>query len=132
VRYLIHLQYNGTNYHGWQFQPNAITVQQEVDRILSLLLKQKIFTLGCGRTDSGVHAEQFFAHFDCEVPIEDLHGLVKKLAAVDLPGIHFRDIFQFQIRSMPASTPFPEPMNTELPPKEILFCTNFPCIVIKN
>jgi len=93
VRYLIHLQYNGTNYHGWQFQPNAITVQQEVDRILSLLLKQKIFTLGCGRTDSGVHAEQFFAHFDCEVPIEDLHGLVKKLAAVDLPGIHFRDIF---------------------------------------
>jgi len=93
MRYLIHLRYNGTAYHGWQIQPNANTVQQEVNTILRLLLKQNIYTLGCGRTDTGVHAEQFFAHFDVEFPIPEVKELVKKLAAVNLPGIHFRDIF---------------------------------------
>lgn len=64
MRYLIQLTYKGTNYHGWQKQYNAHSVQSEVDEKLSLLLGQNIETLGCGRTDKGVHAKNFYAHFD--------------------------------------------------------------------
>jgi tRNA pseudouridine38-40 synthase len=63
-RYFIELAYNGTKYHGWQLQPNAITVQECLDKALSIYFRQTITTLGCGRTDTGVHAKQFFAHFN--------------------------------------------------------------------
>jgi len=63
-RYFIELAYDGTNYHGWQTQPNAITVQEVLNKALSTLLRQPIETLGCGRTDTGVHAKQFYAHVD--------------------------------------------------------------------
>lgn len=63
-RYFIELAYDGTNYHGWQTQPNAVTVQEMLNKALSTLLRQPIETLGCGRTDTGVHAKQFYAHFD--------------------------------------------------------------------
>jgi tRNA pseudouridine38-40 synthase len=64
-RYFIELSYDGTNYHGWQIQPNAVTVQELLDSALSTVLRETIGTTGCGRTDTGVHATQFFAHFDC-------------------------------------------------------------------
>ncbi|MCQ2253849.1 MAG: tRNA pseudouridine(38-40) synthase TruA, partial [Bacteroidales bacterium] len=64
MRYKIELAYNGRNYHGWQIQPNAITVQERLNKCLSLMLKAEIETLGCGRTDTGVHASHFVAHFD--------------------------------------------------------------------
>jgi len=64
MRYKIELAYNGTRYHGWQIQPNAITVQEVLNKCLSLMLKQPVETLGCGRTDTGVHASHFVAHFD--------------------------------------------------------------------
>jgi len=63
-RYLIEIAYHGGKYHGWQVQNNALTVQETVDAALSTLLRQTIRTLGCGRTDTGVHARQLFAHFD--------------------------------------------------------------------
>lgn len=63
-RYFIELSYNGTDFHGWQTQPNGITVQECLDKALSTYFRQDIVTLGCGRTDAGVHATQFFAHFD--------------------------------------------------------------------
>lgn len=63
-RYFIELSYDGTNYHGWQTQPNGITVQACLDQALSIYFRQEIISLGCGRTDAGVHATQFFAHFD--------------------------------------------------------------------
>lgn len=66
-RYFIELSYNGTDYHGWQIQPNAVTVQECLDKALSVYFRQPVITLGCGRTDSGVHASQFFAHFDLEI-----------------------------------------------------------------
>jgi tRNA pseudouridine38-40 synthase len=65
-RYFIELAYNGTGYHGWQLQPNATTVQECVDKALGIYFRQPISTLGCGRTDAGVHARQFFAHFNLE------------------------------------------------------------------
>ena len=64
MRYFIELAYKGTNYHGWQVQPNAITVQELIDKAFSTILRSKIEVIGAGRTDAGVHAEQLFAHFD--------------------------------------------------------------------
>jgi tRNA pseudouridine38-40 synthase len=63
-RYFLELAFNGTPYHGWQIQPNAITVQAILDKALSTICRQQVETLGCGRTDTGVHATQFYAHFD--------------------------------------------------------------------
>lgn len=66
-RYFIELAYDGTAYHGWQVQPNAVTVQEVLDKALATVLRQRIETTGCGRTDTGVHATQFFAHFNGQV-----------------------------------------------------------------
>ena len=71
MRYFLQLSFNGKNYHGWQLQANAHSVQAELNKALSTLLKQDIETLGCGRTDTGVHAKKFFAHFDTPSTIED-------------------------------------------------------------
>jgi len=71
TRYFIKLSFKGTNYHGWQVQPNAITVQQVLDEDLSLLLGEDITVTGCGRTDTGVHARVFYAHMDCSNRLTD-------------------------------------------------------------
>lgn len=63
-RYFIELAYDGTRYHGWQIQPNAVTVQELLNKALATVLRQPVETTGCGRTDTGVHATEFFAHFD--------------------------------------------------------------------
>jgi tRNA pseudouridine38-40 synthase len=73
-RYFIELSYNGTDYHGWQIQPNGITVQECLDKALSVYFRQPIVSLGCGRTDAGVHASQFYAHFDLiDLPAEKVN-----------------------------------------------------------
>jgi tRNA pseudouridine38-40 synthase len=63
-RYFIFISYKGTSYHGWQIQPNSVTVQKILDDALSVVLNEKISTIGAGRTDTGVHALFFCAHFD--------------------------------------------------------------------
>ena len=65
-RFFIELAYDGTNYHGWQIQQNAVSVQEVLNENLSVILREPIETTGCGRTDTGVHAREFFAHFDVE------------------------------------------------------------------
>jgi len=72
MRYFITLSYDGTRYHGWQIQPNGISVQGELQRGLSLLLRQTIAVTGAGRTDTGVHARMMVAHFDID---EELDGV---------------------------------------------------------
>lgn len=64
TRYFIKLSFKGSQYHGWQVQPNARTIQQVLNEDFSLLLGEKIQVTGCGRTDTGVHARVFYAHFD--------------------------------------------------------------------
>lgn len=64
MRFFIELSYNGKAYHGWQNQPDAISVQEVLEKGLSTLLKQNVAVVGAGRTDAGVHAAQMFAHFD--------------------------------------------------------------------
>ncbi|MBQ7063052.1 MAG: tRNA pseudouridine(38-40) synthase TruA [Bacteroidales bacterium] len=65
-RYAIHLAYNGANYCGWQRQPALPTVQETLEEGLGTLLRLPVPVMGCGRTDSGVHASDFYAHFDSE------------------------------------------------------------------
>lgn len=65
-RYFIYLSYDGTHYHGWQNQPNGISVQQRMEESLTTLLRQSISITGAGRTDAGVHARMMVAHFDIE------------------------------------------------------------------
>jgi tRNA pseudouridine38-40 synthase len=77
-RYFIWFSYDGTQYHGWQLQPNGITVQSELQRCLSLLLREEVNVTGAGRTDAGVHARVMAAHFDTEV-VFDAQELTKKL-----------------------------------------------------
>ncbi len=65
-RYFAELAFDGTKYHGWQIQQNASSVQEVFNRALTVLLRQRVETVGCGRTDTGVHAKTLFVHFDVE------------------------------------------------------------------
>jgi tRNA pseudouridine38-40 synthase len=88
-RYFIQLAYKGTAYHGWQLQNNAVTVQEVLESALSLLLREKSELTGCGRTDTGVHASEFFAHFESE---KDLLPAVLKKYGDKLNGLLPDDI----------------------------------------
>lgn len=78
MRYFITFSYDGTRYHGWQIQPNGISVQGELQRALSTLLREDISVTGAGRTDAGVHARMMVAHFDIGNKV-DTGQLVYKL-----------------------------------------------------
>ena len=78
MRYFITFSYDGTAYHGWQIQPHSISVQEELQKALSTLLRQTIEVVGAGRTDTGVHARKMIAHFDFETAV-DCPQLVYKL-----------------------------------------------------
>lgn len=73
MRYFIELSYKGTNYHGWQIQPDAISVQEEINKAISTVLQQEIKLVGAGRTDTGVHATQMVAHFDTPLILSDAY-----------------------------------------------------------
>lgn len=92
MRYFIRLAYKGTDFHGWQLQPNALSVQQVVQEALQTMLRLPISIIGAGRTDAGVHASQFFAHFDFENAI-DTKELVLKLNAFLPDTVVVYDIF---------------------------------------
>jgi len=70
LRYFIEFAYNGKNFHGFQSQPDASSVQETLEKALSTLFREKIAIVGAGRTDSGVHAKQMFAHFDTEQALD--------------------------------------------------------------
>ena len=93
MRFFIELSYKGTNYHGWQEQPNANTVQAEINSALSTILNTNIEVIGAGRTDTGVHANQMFAHFDCDIDF-DIQNLMFKLNSFLPSDIAIKDIFK--------------------------------------
>lgn len=78
-RYFIYLAYNGEKYFGWQTQPNGETVQETIEKALTILLRTPTAILGAGRTDSEVHATNMVAHFDCEIEGLNLDDLTFKL-----------------------------------------------------
>jgi len=80
TRYFIFISYKGTSYHGWQLQPNSVTVQKIVDEALTVILNENISTTGAGRTDAGVHAMIFCAHFDSIAPdLATIENLIFRL-----------------------------------------------------
>ncbi|WP_295832184.1 tRNA pseudouridine synthase A, partial [uncultured Winogradskyella sp.] len=93
MRYFIQLSYNGSAYHGWQIQPNAVTVQETIQDALSKLLNTNISITGAGRTDTGVHAFQMFAHFDVDETF-DTENLTFKLNSFLPKDIAIQSIFQ--------------------------------------
>ena len=92
MRYFIVFSYFGKSYHGWQSQPNAITVQEVLEDSLSKLLREGITVVGAGRTDTGVHAKQMYAHFDFdgEIKLDDLMFRLNAFLPEDIAvfGIH--------------------------------------------
>ena len=70
MRYFITLGYDGTDFHGWQIQPNGNSVQEELQKALSTLMRQPMEVVGAGRTDAGVHARQMVAHFDSDSAVD--------------------------------------------------------------
>ena len=92
MRYFIEFSYNGSAYFGYQIQPNQISVQEELEKALSTILREPIKTTGAGRTDTGVHAKKMFAHFETEQKIDK--NLVYKLNSFLSENIALKRIFE--------------------------------------
>ncbi|WP_158848432.1 tRNA pseudouridine(38-40) synthase TruA [Algibacter sp. L1A34] len=93
MRYFIELSYNGAAYHGWQIQPDAISIQEVLEKSLSLLLNTPISIMGAGRTDTGVHAKQMFAHFDFEGILDEVN-LAFRLNSFLPQDVAIHDVFK--------------------------------------
>lgn len=95
MRYFIEIGYNGRDFHGWQIQPNAQSIQEIMEHTMSTVFREEIKLVGAGRTDTGVHAKQFFAHFDSDM-ITDIPNLIFKLNSFLPKQIAVYSIFQVQ------------------------------------
>lgn len=93
IRYFIEVAYNGSDYHGWQIQKNAHSVQAELEDALSVLLRKETSVMGSGRTDTGVHALQQFVHFDTDSPL-DPELFIRKINGILPPDIAIYDVKQ--------------------------------------
>lgn len=93
MRYFIRLAYNGSDFHGWQIQPNAVSVQSTIEDALSILLRCKTPITGAGRTDAGVNAHEMFAHFDTDMPIADKSRFILSLNRLCGKKIAIYDIY---------------------------------------
>ena len=93
-RYVILLAYDGTHYAGWQKQPDARSVQGEIEQALQTLTQEEILLYGSGRTDTGVHAEEQFAHFDAHIPVETswLTGRLRRILPEDIFIRHIKEV----------------------------------------
>ncbi len=91
MRYFLELAYRGTHYHGWQRQPNGISVQEVLETALSTILRESVMLTGSGRTDTGVHAGQQFAHFDTDQPLPDT--LIRSLNGMTNGDVAVYDCF---------------------------------------
>ena len=93
-RYFVELAYLGTKFSGWQKQPNAKSIQEVIEKGLSKILRTDIEVVGCGRTDTGVHAKQYFLHFDFEEEIPK--NFVSRLNKIFPPDIAFKQIVEVE------------------------------------
>jgi len=94
-RYFLDISYKGTQFHGWQVQPNAITIQQHLEECLALILRKKTALTASGRTDAGVHALSQIAHFDSNIKL-DLSTMQYKLNNFIHPDISINAIYRVQ------------------------------------
>lgn len=98
-RYFLRLAFDGRRYSGWQIQENAPSVQSELNRALSVILRQKVNTVGCGRTDAGVHARLFYAHFDLPEPVLEPEKTINGVNALLESDIRVTEIFSVENHS---------------------------------
>lgn len=94
LRYFVQLSFLGTRYHGWQIQPNAVSVQEVVEKAFSTILREEIRVVGAGRTDAGVHASFFVLHFDFSKQITDFQKLLFRLNGFLSPDIAIHKIYR--------------------------------------
>ncbi|MDE5772905.1 MAG: tRNA pseudouridine(38-40) synthase TruA [Muribaculaceae bacterium] len=92
MRYFLRLSYDGSAYHGWQRQPNAMSVQQVIEESLQTVLRRPVAITGAGRTDTGVNARVMYAHFDVESPISDRSRLLTSLNRLCGRSVSIHDI----------------------------------------
>ena len=79
MKYFFHIAYDGSKYSGWQWQPNSFSIQEEIEQKLEKIFKDKITVYGCGRTDKGVHASQYFFHIDLKYePYFDIQFVLRQ------------------------------------------------------
>lgn len=81
-RYFMMISFDGSQYHGWQRQENALSIEQKINDALNTILRRDVKLTGCGRTDAGVHAREFFAHFDVEEPLASEDQTVYNLTSM--------------------------------------------------
>ncbi len=93
MRYVLKCAYKGTDFHGWQVQPNAFSVQEALENALSTFFRIKIEITGSSRTDTGVHASEQFAHFDVDFPMPDRQRICHALNAILPLGVAILGIF---------------------------------------
>lgn len=93
IRYLMRLAYNGTPFHGWQLQPNAKSVQGAIEDCFSKMYGKRIGLLGCGRTDTGVHASDFYAHFEVEELKYEPEKMLHKLNSMLPSEVAIKELF---------------------------------------
>lgn len=93
-RYFIQLSYDGTNYHGWQIQPNGITIQETIEKALSVMARETVPLTGAGRTDAGVHASFYMAHFDAKNQNLDTEKIIHNLNCLLPADIAVQRIFK--------------------------------------
>lgn len=89
-RYFLEIAYNGSAFHGWQIQPNSLSVQQVMNECISTMLSHSVNCMGCGRTDAGVHARCFFLHFDTEKELDaDFSFRLNAFLPKEIKILHF-------------------------------------------
>ena len=93
-RYFIQLSYDGTAYHGWQIQPNGISVQETVEKALSVVARESVSVTGAGRTDAGVHASFYVAHFDTENQNLNNEKILHNLNCLLPPDIAVQNVYK--------------------------------------
>lgn len=98
MRYFVTFSYDGTRYHGWQIQPNGVSVQEKLEWALSTLLRETVSVTGAGRTDAGVHARMMVAHFDTEATFEAEQGINTAQLCYKLNRLLPQDIAVAQIK----------------------------------
>lgn len=131
MRYLLEIAYKGTAYHGWQIQENANTIQKELNQALYIYFKSKIDTIGSGRTDTGVHCEQQFVHFDYENTIV-FNDFLHRINAILPKDIVIKNIFEvannFNARFDATSRSYEYRISNKKNP----FLTNLCCFYFKS
>lgn len=93
MRFFMELSYRGTNYQGWQVQPTGVSVQEVIEKALQTILRRPVGIIGSGRTDTGVHAAQQFAHLDLEEPLPNMGQLQHSLNSLLPADIAIHRIF---------------------------------------